>query len=1170
MKIKSLQMHGFKSFGDKTEITFDRQIVGVVGPNGCGKSNIVDAIRWVMGEQSAKGLRGNEMSDVIFGGTATRKKGAFAEVSLTFDNTSKLAPAPYTDCAEIMITRRLYRSGESEYLINKVAVRLKDITDLFLGTGSSAKAYSIVAQGKIDQIVLAKPEDRRGLLEEAAGIAKYKVRKVSAERKMEATRGNLARVHDIIQELERSAKHLERQVGRAEQFRKLQTELRKLDEQIVGAKVVKLDKAASENNKIRETSQIDFEKVAAELAELEASIERLRLESLHQEKIATSDYETLIGLKERFSSADKEMELSAQRVSLLRNQIDERKRDIERIQAKSLATFDAMNQVSADREKLEAEQKQKHEGVAVLKEELGALERRVSEKEQSLVELQRTLDEQKTATAREQQKREMLQADRVSLELRRAELERSIDELSSQVQALDENIRLHESEQAELGGLKASQENLLKELEQKHSASIEKQSDLFSRRTEAQATLGTYEAEIKSLQTLEEHSVGYDLGAMERKNKTGEPLVMDLLKFKSEFSSAGEAFLYEFGQCFVSENTASLSSDADSSRWSAMSALSSTDSAFPGTLARTLESAVEGEAPLALRNILKSIELVDVLAPAAGHIQIDVSGRMRMPLGSGLFLESLGLVRKKETPFGRRHELEHYEGLRAAQLQTIQSIDAEIELLSNEIEAIASQIENLRGEIRNTHSKDAQLQARFARLQGQREALVVKQDQFRLEIEQSDLKISEITRQLAADMQTTAAEVEHHRTRLLGELSEIQEKKLELDSRWIEERIALGALNERLERLKEQTVHVELTRSEYEHNQGMFAQDVSLWTADIEKETAKVGSLRSQSSEDQAAIKRLEMKLAENKEALTRVRGELEQMEVRRKDVAKAKESAQEILQQQELTLQRLKFEVDELSNLVSERYHVSLQDILAACTPADLERLEDETVLGALEVEAQEIRERIEKFGDVNLLALTEFEEIKNRLTFMNQQREDLLKTLDALQGIIDRINKITEFRFRETFKAINHNFQILFPKLFGGGRAYMTLTDESNLLETGVEIFAEPPGKKVQAMSLLSGGEKAMTSISLLFALFAYRPASFCILDEVDAPLDEINTMRYNSIIQDMSSLSQFIVITHNKRTMEIVDTLFGVTMQEPGVSQMVGVQLQEAKAFVASQSA
>ncbi len=1164
MKIKSLEIIGFKSFGDRTILHFDRQIAGIVGPNGCGKSNIVDAIRWVMGEQSAKGLRGTEMSDVIFNGTTSRKKGAFAEVSMTFDNTDKLASAPYTDCVEIMITRRLYRSGESEYLINKVAVRLKDINDLFLGTGSSARAYSIVAQGKVDQIVLAKPEDRRFLLEEAAGVAKYKARKLAAERKMEATRANLERAHDIIRELERNGKYLERQVDRAEQFRKIQSELRRLDEQVIAFKVTKLDRDAESSERRRTDARILFESTSTEFAKLEAEIERLRFEALNFEKLSSSDYERLIQLKENFSFLDKEIELGNQRIGSLQNQIEERKKDIERIRSKAEAHDLTIQQVLEARTQMKAEWEQKKASIEQKRAELQAQEEIIKTLEAKIDADETEFDKKQTEAAKQAQKREMLAAERVNLELTRAEFEIELERIDLVAKQLNtqgiEKLGLSEQGASEIQTF----ESRLTELRADEQRIDQVLSAAVLQRTQLQDQISFAEAQLKSLIALEEREIGYDRGALNRKKRTGKSLLLEQIKFKAGAEKVAEGFLATFGQVFLDEPIEG--ENGDEPRWSYLKEVAA-NAAFDQ--ASSLLQYVEGDVSPQLQSFLAGIQVVDSIdeAGSAQNLLIDRSGKLSWPAANGFALLSRGSLEKEQTPFGRQAEIEKFRAQKQSLTAELQTLDAEIESLKIQLKTAKSSAETCRQDIQRKGKALGDLKAEVARIESQKEAQVEKYTRCESEIRDIDVKITSIATQLKELVQTQ--DLEELKARLAAstaELTQLKSQKASADNLWIEERIAFGAVQEKLDRLEQQSVHVEMTKSEYSHNQSIYQTDIENWASEVTREEEKIANHRLAKQADEGKIRELEIGLAENREALSKIRSELEQLEASRKTSQSAKEEAQKNLQELELDHQRLKFEVEELSQLVEVRYHISLQEVLQQVTTADLERLEDSTVLGALEVEAKELREKVENFGEVNLLALTEFEDIKKRLDFMHKQQEDLLKTLDSLQSIIERINKVTEFRFRETFKAINHNFQILFPKLFGGGRAFMTLTNEQDLLETGVEIFAEPPGKKVQVMSLLSGGEKAMTSISLLFALFAYRPASFCILDEVDAPLDEINTTRYNSIIQEMAHLSQFIVITHNKRTMEVADKLFGVTMQEPGVSQIIGVELQEAKAFVA----
>jgi chromosome segregation protein len=1152
-------MFGFKSFGDKTELIFDRERVGVVGPNGCGKSNIVDAIRWVMGEQSAKGLRGSEMQDVIFNGTATRKRANFSEVSLTFINNQGLAPAPYHECAEIMITRRLYRSGESEYLINNVAVRLKDINDLFLGTGSSARAYSIVAQGKIDQIVLAKPEERRFLLEEAAGVAKYKVRKQAAERKMESTRTNLERIQDIVQELERSARHLERQVEKAEQFRGIQVQLRRLDEQVVSAKIARLDRLSEQNDRSRTEARQIFESASTDLSRLESEIEKDRLEALHHEKVSASEYDQLIQIKERFAQLDKETELRKQRILTLKNQIEERRRDVERLQSKTEANRDVVAQLLSEKESVLAQHEEQELEVEQLKLTVASAQGELAQIEQEVQVARQDLDVKKEAQIREQHRRDALQKEVDQLNQRVDQGSAQVNEWKARQSENHQKVFATNVQLEEIEARRMHAESQLAAVEAEEQSLRTESQEIQTRTTEVRETLARTEAELHSLQTLESHEVGYTRGSLERKKRTSQSYVLDLVRFRPDCQAVAEGFFEEFGLSFWSESI--NDEDLKDPRWIRVFGQSSVNHAV------SLLSCVEGDVPEGLKPLLSAIEVVESLSDeAVSHTRIDRTGRIRLPLAHGIYRENVGVLQRQETPFGRKMEREELDAQNLVSRQTLSSLEERLVEIQSLLQGCAQKREMMKQDIRELSREIQTLENQKSQTLSQIETWENRLQEKAVEIEELGLKATARMQELSshADLVDTS-ELESKLNALTQVLSVKREQKAALDSQWIEKRIAFGALSERLERLNQQTIDQEMTRSEYEHNQNLYQTDIQNWTSDISKEEATLVELQQEKEIIVQDVQSRELRLGENKETLNRLRSVVDQNESTRKEVQARRDSASQKVQEFELEHQRLKFEVEELAQLIQERYHVSLEEVLQQVSPEDLEKLlEDETGLGAMEVEARELRQRLEKFGDVNLLALSEFEDIKKRLEFMSAQREDLLKTLDSLQSIIDRINKITEFRFRETFTAINHNFQVLFPKLFGGGRAYMTLTDEANLLETGVEIFAEPPGKRVQAMSLLSGGEKAMTSISLLFALFAYRPASFCILDEVDAPLDEVNTLRYNQIIEEMSALSQFIVITHNKRTMEVADKLFGVTMQEPGVSQLVSVELKEAQAL------
>lgn len=1156
-------MQGFKSFGDRTELNFDQQIVGVVGPNGCGKSNIVDAIRWAMGEQSAKGLRGKEMSDVIFSGTPSRKAGGFAEVSLTFDNSEKQAPAPYTDCAEIMVTRRLYRTGESEYLINNVSARLKDINDLFLGTGSSAKAYSIVAQGKVDQIVLAKPEDRRMLIEEAAGIAKYKVRKQSAERKMEATQKNLERVQDILKELERNARHLERQVERAEKFRELQRELRQLDERVIAAKIKKIDKDASENQDELEKRKEALEGVTAKLNTLESELEKNRLESLNQEKITNTDYEQLMQKKEQSSELTTEAELATQKIQLLRNQIAEREKDIERIAGKFDSQEEARRKLQTEVAEFEAKLNARDEQANQLKAKLEAAAARVQQKEAEIQNLRSQLEEVKTRVAKEAQKLEHLQAERVETELERAASERQLEEVSLRKTEAEAQLQDLLAKAQNLKGLIQKNRESSDSCGRKQEEATKRQQELSSQKFEIEKELSAIDSRLKAIATLEEHQAGYEAGAIEFKEKLSQPWLMDQVEFKPDYQGLGEILLYHLGQHFMVEPQDYSEVER---RWTniVVGGTSNTESE------RTCLELVSNDLPENLQRLFASIALVDQLSqqPQVGA-EMDLEGNFRSQLSSGFYLESRGKITREESPYGRKQEkseiLQKQKSLELAKTQ----IDEQLQELKQLMVELKDKSERLKAEEVSLENEQQILVDALNKLREQIVRIDSEKDRFEQDMQKHDRRLEVLLQDIQSFEQPESADsLEGQLKKQLDELAGLQSEKSGFDSQWVEFRIETGALKERYERLKQQIVDVDMTQSEYSHNQGVFKEDIQHWTKEIEELQSRSTETQARKANISEEIKSLEFNLAKAREALQKLHAELEEKESSRKSLQSEKETANESVKALEMQRQELKFQVEELSQLISERYHQSLEEALEQVNPEEIAELEEDAAkLDKAEQEVARLRDRLSKFGDVNLVALQEYEEIKQRLDFMNRQRDDLVNTLDKLQSIIERINNITQFRFRETFKAINHNFQTLFPKLFGGGRAYMSLTNENDLLTSGVEIFAEPPGKKVQAMSLLSGGEKAMTSISLIFSLFAYRPSSFCILDEVDAPLDDINTRRYNDIIREMADLSHFIVITHNKRTMEVAQTLYGVTMQDAGVSRIVGVNLQEARAFTST---
>ncbi len=1169
MKLKKLQLQGFKSFADRTELNFDRQIAAIVGPNGCGKSNIVDAIRWAMGEQSAKGLRGNDMADVIFAGTPTRKPGNVAEVSLVFDNQDRLAPPPYTEVNEIMVTRRLFRSGESEYLINRVVVRLKDVNDLFLGTGSSAKAYSIVAQGKVDQVVLAKPEDRRFLIEEAAGVAKYKVRKQSAERKMDATKHNLERVQDILQELEKNARHLERQVEKAEKFREIQRELRQVDEKLVRLKVTKIDELAALNESNLQKTQDEFQGSSTQLLERESSLEALRLQILNLEKRLSSEIEALMRRRDEGARFEMDAELSQQRMNMLSHQIEERKKDIERLQAKHRDQEGAKEELDLERQRLEEEKSRQEQEAEARKQELAQVEAQITSLKADIQVAQSEIEALRAEAAKRKERAEILKSERVNQELKHAELESLSESLAAENTRLQGVIESLQSEEEKARGLREDQSEHLKSARLRQEELSTLQGQLFEKKSEIQAKLSEARSSSEAIDTLEQHQVGYDLSALEYKNQSGQSFVLELLSLRSDTQNLGEKIFFQLGQYFVS-SADSQSSQEGFARHSRILARGETQSYPRSAMDLVAEIRDEG-----LRAFLHSIEWVDQVSDQS-HACFDATGRLHLPLSDGFVLSQEGDIRRDQSPFSRRAEAEKLGQVVLESEQELGAVEGEILRVQQQIQEVRLHIRDLEQQIQQSDRSLSEKRAQVLLESGRKAKVEARSEENQSELSRLQQKIKDLEEQIRAiPSDETVAINQTQLENLKAQLRNSEAQKASLDSSWVEFRIELGALLERLDRLRERSVQAEMAQNEYQHNEGIYRQDIQTWSEEIERLRAKAENCRNDQNQAREEALRLESSVAHVKEELARLQTKVDEDELERRAFQLSKDELQKKLQEFELERQNLKFQVEELGQIIHERYQISLSDFVKELQESQQQEMATEESSGTqvssdpqeLEERSKYLRERIAKFGDVNLVALQEYEEIKTRLEFMTLQRTDLTQTLDSLQSIIDRINKITEFRFRETFRAINHNFQILFPKLFGGGKAYMSLTNEHNLLEAGVEIFAEPPGKKIQAMSLLSGGEKAMTSISLLFSLFSYRPSSFCILDEVDAPLDDINTRRYNEIIREMSGLSQFIVITHNKRTMEVAETLFGVTMQEPGASKLVGVNLQEARSFSAT---
>jgi chromosome segregation protein len=1169
MKIKRLDIVGFKSFVDRMTFEFPEGVVGIVGPNGCGKSNIVDAICWVMGEQNARKLRGRVMEDIIFGGSESRKPLGLAEVSLTFSNEDGLAPAAFRDYAEIVVTRRLYRNGDSEYLINKTACRLLDITELFMDTGVGAKAYSIIEQGRIGMVLNSKPEERRFLIEEAAGVTKFKSRKKSALRKIEATRHNLERLNDIISEVRRQTANLKRQARKAERFRELRDELRTIELRLASERYREMLGNFEERASQERGLQVQAEGKSAALAEQETVLEQTRLEqSVHEREVAEVQEQVyrltaeLQKIESTIAGNDKEMELL--------------------IRQKERQATD-MGEVAARLEQLNQEEAAVQLGLGAFRDELAAEERRQLAAELVLTEV----------AENEAERSRQLETVRNALYQMLGEMTRysaQKDEATRRLQTLDQ---LTEKNHAEVIQLRHGHEEAQRQgevlssalqqirgnrdtLEQRRSALDLRRQELsdFSEENEAQLLerreeLNRHGARLESLRQIEKSLEGYGGGVREllgdeRFGQRFVGVLADRLDVPARLEAAVEAVLGDRLQGLlalpaVARDAMTFLQQKQARCTFVLPGFSSLPIAsLPGTPLLELIR-VRDDAPI-VQALLCGVALVDDLAPyldggvPVGATLVTEAGetltaRGELTGGAGDALEH-GLLHKKR-------EIKELDGMVATLTTTVSALQAQREELRTVLTATVDEQRQVEADLHQNAlqavDREKDLAGRLQEAERFRDRLEV------LSLEESQLhEEHEELRRLLSD---SAQLLDERLAQKVGQESEVQQLQ-----------VTLQELRQAREAAAAEVTTLKVSVASYREREEGGRQSLARFAQMRQDLQSRSASLQQQQVEAEASCQRLQKEnerhrvelallferrgtLSDRVNALRDIfetgRGKIDQLDVVLKELRSEVTRLNGALAEVQLAGRELRLEAEHLCESMLERHRVDLRDYKPPSDSWDR---------GGSSTRISSLRSQIEAMGEVNLTAIEEFQELEQRLTFLVAQQDDLQRSLAGLQAAISKINKTTRRRFRETFDLVNIKFQELFPRLFRGGKAILRLTDEDDLLETGIEIDAQPPGKKLQNVTLLSGGEKALTAVALIFSIFMIKPSPFCLLDEVDAPLDDANIGRFNELVREMSAISQFILITHNKRTMEIADMLYGVTMEEPGVSKTVSVRLNE----------
>ncbi|NIA14829.1 MAG: chromosome segregation protein SMC [Nitrospiraceae bacterium] len=1188
MYFKQLDLAGFKSFADRTVVRLEPGMTGIVGPNGCGKSNILDALRWALGEQRAKTLRGSHMLDVIFNGSENRQPMGMSEVSVTFDNSDSRLPV---DFSEVQVTRRLYRSGESEYLLNRTPCRLRDIQELFMDTGIGTNAYSLIGQGQISMVLSSKPEDRRFLFEEAAGIIKYKSRKRVAIRKLDGAEQNLLRLGDIIAEVQRQMRSLKRQVNAAIRYREMKEQLQDLEIRAIYTKYAALRAELAGLRSQFAKAQDAYEKAMAENSRFEARNEELALNRIEVERILEARRDDVAEIDSEMEKIERQIALLRQQIQFLKEQQEQARQEheahlrrAEEIEAQIGRTGEAtqavrqeIEQGNAAIEAKQAEVSEAQEHVAATEERLEAIRARVVA---SMNDRARTQTELETLAATIQNADGQLE----SIYARQETQHQRNEELTGELEAA------RESESERLTAL----EQIVEERNLAAASHKEKTEQLRTLSDEWQSVRerkSSQEARLTSLRELRDSYEGFATGvravmAAKRENVPEVRGVIgpigDLLSADKAHECAIEAALGGSVNNIVVEQAESAKSAIALLKRQRAGRVTflPLDTIRVGRRDETHE--IRGERGVigraidyvtydahiekAVEHILYNTAIVETLDDA---IRIARTARRfpRMVTLEGEYVAPSGAVTGGQTKsrgrglLGRSAEIAELEERVAEAEALIKDLAGRGETLTKEIEELAQRVNDLEGRERTCRAELNELGVAIARSSTELDNLTRALQQMKEEVESIEAKRKSLEEQRAqaltrADsMDNDDAELQREQAAAQDAAAQARQALSARGSELADLRVARAELTQRVEESERNLVREQREREEalrtaeqrtqqaaqFKENEGGLNEEIA---AHIERAKA-LSETKDEAHEKVVEAQNSQQELSRESEGLTKSLRESN-------DQARA---AQAEVHQLEIRLRHDEDQVEFLEERVQTEYHVALGSL-------DAEKVgEDDHDDATRERMVADLRTRLERMGTVNMMAIEEYEALEQRNDFLVAQDEDLRKARETLLGIVARIDVTIREMFIETFEAVADNFRVFFRRLFSGGQARIYLLDESDPLESGIEIEARPPGKKPQSISLLSGGEAAMTAIALLFAIFKAKPSPFCVLDEVDAPLDDANIGRFLDLVEEFKSESQFIIITHNKQTMAKASVLYGVTMQEPGVSQMVSVRFDEA---------
>ena len=1170
MRLKSLEIKGFKSFADKTHISFDEGITGIIGPNGCGKSNIIDSIRWVIGEQKISHLRSENLESLVFNGSKTRSASGLAEVSLTFENTKNLLP---TEFSTVTVTRKFYKSGESEYRLNDVSCRLKDIQNLFMDTGVSTDSYAIIELGMVDDIIKDKDNSRRRMLEQAAGVTIYKTRKKEARQKLDATEQDLARIEDLLFEINNQLKSLENQAKKAEKYFEIRKEYRELSIELAKAALEGFNLTYRELNEQSETETNRKVRLEAVIATEEAAVEQEKLGFIEKERALQSMQHSFNDLLQNLRTKENEKNLASQRLNFLK----EKEESLTAFLSKGEGQLNGLEESIVFTRQQVGEEENKLSG---LQEQLESLK-------DSVDETRRTFDEKRVAVDALRRENAQIQRDQFEAEKKVAVADTSIQNHQRGIRQLEEERTVRQSQLKQL-----EEERLLKEqeldakqatlrqLQEQHERAKEnilqaqgQMEVLRQQLADESRKLDAKNNEHDLLKSLIDSMEGYpeSIKFLHKNPKWNHqaPILSDIIYVKEEFRAAVENVLEPYLNYYVvndlQEGMQAVHLLDDNKKGKANFFLLDRIVGQPGAEVHTHEGmipamqVIEVDAnyrPLAehlLGNVFIA-ENEEALAGSNGAIVLEKTGKFvkgKYSLTGG----SVGLFEGKK--IGRAKNMEKLQEEIRRQQSVVDQLKSAIKEKHDEVVGYNDQLKEQA--IRQTQEDCNRLTNFVFSLQNKIENLHAQQDSSQGKLEELQLNLEETiagiedTRNAWAELVRIVAELKEKGQIAEGEYRSAEVTYNNASASFNEFNLQVARQHSRINALKQELefkskqladlrTQIEVNASQLKQTNESIAESEELLT---NAEGVLVELLRKKDEEERL--------LNETDQAYYNLRNALAEKESELRHKVKEKEQVEHLLSSIKDRLNELKLQLAGMKERLNVEFRINLDDII------DQPRT-GETPVEELQEKADRMKKRLENLGEVNPTAIEAFQEMKKRYEFILEQKNDLVSAKDSLLQTIQEVEATANQQFLDTFNRVRENFQRVFKSLFTEeDTADMVLENPENLAETGIDIVAKPKGKRPSSISQLSGGEKTLTATALLFSIYLIKPAPFCILDEVDAPLDDANVGKFTNMIRQFSENSQFIIVTHNKMTMSTVDVIYGVTMQEPGVSKLVPVDFR-----------